>query len=103
MKIILSAAAIVMALSGAAFAQQTNSTAGEASGHTASDRQNSLSDPTMMTPFYTDGTMGTMKSADEMKSAWSAMSAEDQARVKEDCKGNTAEQHTTFCESIGQM
>jgi hypothetical protein len=37
--------------------------------------------------FFTDDSMTTLKSQDEIKSSWATLSAEQQAQVKQDCAG----------------
>ena len=84
---ILSTAAMVLALTaGSAFAQM-----------------NPLEDPAMMGGFYTDNTMSTMKSADEMKAYWSSMSADNQKAMKDACTANQSEKLKDFCGGLSAM
>ncbi|TGT70972.1 hypothetical protein EN802_21990 [bacterium M00.F.Ca.ET.159.01.1.1] len=57
-----------------------------------------LDDPQKMAPFFTDAGMKTMKSGDEFKKAWLAMTEEDRASIKKDCGDKAiAKQHDDFC------
>jgi hypothetical protein len=100
MKKLLSTAALVMALSGGiAIAQETSATTGG-----SDDAQNSImDDKKIMGPFFTDDTLSTMKSSDELKQAYLALSAEDQKRMKDDCTRNAVPTWNDFCASIGAM
>ena len=63
-----------------------------------------LDQPDMMSPFYTDNTMKTMKSDDDLKAAWSGMKKEDQDAMKSDCNDTTMRaQHTEFCSTMGRL
>ena len=79
---ILSAAALSLAmLSGAAFAQATSSTNPNEGPDPAMQKE-------MWLPFYTDDTFATMRADAEITTAWAALSAEDQARVKSACEND---------------
>lgn len=92
MRKILSIAAmsIVMA-TGAAFAQTT--TTGAATDPSAEDKA-------LYQPFYTDDTMGTMRSDDEFAAAWTAMTAENQAKVREQCVAPANDRLKDFCGKV---
>eukprot|EP01035_Chromulina_nebulosa_P045786 gene45786-61996_t len=47
-----------------------------------------LDDPAKMAPFYTDSGMKTMKSDDEFKKVWMAMTEEDRSSMMKDCGDN---------------
>lgn len=58
-----------------------------------------MDDKTKMAPFYTDEAMTTMKTGEEFRSAFNAMSAEDQQRLRDECLNSTS-QREEFCEGI---
>jgi hypothetical protein len=58
-----------------------------------------MDDKTKMAPFYTDEAMTTMKTGEEFRSAFNAMSAEDQQRLRDECLNSTS-QRDEFCEGI---
>ena len=97
-KIALAAAAVTM-LSGAAMAQDKSL----ATGSTATDgmpRPGSLlENKEKMAPFYTDETMSTLRSTDEIKSAFQAMSPDDQKMLREECQ-NVTSPRDTFCQGL---
>ena len=81
---LISATALVMMLTGSVFAQtQPTAPAGDPA---AADKLMSIEDPVAVKPFFTDDTMATMWSDDEMKAAWTAMSKENQAAVRNSAK-----------------
>lgn len=60
-----------------------------------------LDSPKMMEPFFTDSSMKTMKSDDEMKAAWAAMSKDDQAMMMKECQDAAmSKPHAPFCEKL---
>jgi hypothetical protein len=86
---LLSAAAFSLALmGGVAFAQDTTSstaTSDNPNQNTESDAV-FLGNAEKMTGFYTDNTMGALKTDEELRTAWTAMSAEDQAAMRGECE-----------------
>ncbi|MDX8442224.1 hypothetical protein [Mesorhizobium australafricanum] len=63
-----------------------------------------LDDPQKMSPFFTDAGMKTMRSGDEFKKAWMAMSEEDRTSIKKDCGDNAiAKQHDDFCKMTKEL
>lgn len=103
MKRLMIAAALGMILSGAAFAQDNQPGAEPSTNEPGTnDQQNSMDDK-VMSGFYTDSTMSKMRSPDEVKAAWMAMSKEDQAAMKERCKGDVAANMQELCMSVNQM
>jgi hypothetical protein len=98
---LLSAAALVAALmSGSALAQQDPNTTGDPN---ATDKQPMLQDMTVMGAFFTDDTMTTMRSTDEFKAAWMAMTPENQAGIKDECAKNESIKLQEFCNTVGSM
>ncbi|MBX3578831.1 MAG: hypothetical protein KF723_16665 [Rhizobiaceae bacterium] len=111
---LLSAAALSLALmGGAAYAQATSSTSSDnPSQNTASDAV-ILGNKDKMGAFYTDESMATLKTDDEMRTAWSGLTAEDQTAFRSECQALTqqdSEAATTdpmspsvqeFCGKIG--
>jgi len=60
-----------------------------------------LDEPKMMGPFFTDAGMKTMKSDDEMKKAWAAMSKSDQDMMMKECNDAAmSKPHAQFCEKL---
>ncbi|MER8508519.1 hypothetical protein [Mesorhizobium sp. M0199] len=63
-----------------------------------------LDDPQKMSPFFTDAGMKTMKPAAEFKTAWMAMSKEDQAMMMKECGDEAiAKEHDDFCKMTKQL
>ncbi|QPC92093.1 hypothetical protein [Mesorhizobium sp. INR15] len=63
-----------------------------------------LDDPAKMTPFFTDAGMKTMKSDDEFKAAWMALTEEDRASMTKDCGDNViGKSHDNFCAKTKQL
>ena len=108
---LLSIAAVSLMLAGGAAIAQTDSnssTDANASGQTnqtsaADPGPKYLTNPEMMGPFFTDDTMVTMRSADEMKTAWAAMSVEDQTAMRAECEANDSDKYRDFCGAINDM
>lgn len=106
----LSIAALALTLaSGAAFAQTDPALPTDPG---AEDKQmpqvdptvtNALEDKTLMGPFFTDDTMTTMRSADEMKTAWAAMTDENRMTVKKNCESSDSIKYREFCGAVEGM
>jgi len=62
-----------------------------------------LDNKDMMTPFYTDADMKTMRSDDEFKAAWMALTQEDRDAVTKECSNDTEKLHNDFCEKTKQL
>ena len=90
-KMILMSAAAIAVMTSAAFA-------GASTGTSA------LDDPQKMSPFFTDAGMKTMRSGDEFKKAWMALTDEDRASMKKDCADETiAKSHDEFCKATRDL
>jgi hypothetical protein len=96
MKILL-AASMALMMAGASFAQETSSTS--ASDRGGSDPANYLNSPSVH-QFYTDDSMTTLRSKEEIKAAWEAMSEEDQASLSTACEANTDPNRDELCLSM---
>jgi hypothetical protein len=73
-------------------------------GATLAGNTSALDDPAKMSPFFTDAGMKTMKSADEFKAAWMAMSEEDRAGMTKACGDEAiAKEHDDFCKMTKQL
>jgi hypothetical protein len=87
-RMLIAAAAACLAISGPALAQQTNATPSTAD--TSRDGNSTgtdyLKDPAMVGSFYTDDTMTTLRPVEEMRTAFMAMTPEDQAGMKLQCE-----------------
>ena len=93
----LSIAAVAFTLaSGAAFAQTSSS------GNTDA-APSVLEDPATMKPFFSDETMSTMKSDEEVKAAFNALPMEQQEAMKSQCKSATDAKYQDFCAKVGTM
>ncbi|QPC87259.1 hypothetical protein GA830_11290 [Mesorhizobium sp. NBSH29] len=93
-------AAVAMTLGGAAFAQ----TATTGAGTDPAPQMKVLSDKTMMTPFYTDDTMTTMRTDDEMSTIFKGLKDDQQVTMKEECKlAATMDQYKDFCAKVDAM
>jgi len=53
--------------------------------------------------FYTSANLKTMKSADEVKHVYEAMTADDQARMKAACAANQENRFADLCKNIGSL
>jgi len=63
-----------------------------------------LDDPAKMSPFFTDAGMKTMKSGDEFKRAWMAMTEEDRTSMKKECGDEAiAKAHDNFCKMTKEL
>jgi len=90
-KTIATASAALLMLTGASFAQQAPAgTAPTAQGAPvfASDAEKAMyeSNKDAMGGFFTDGTMATLRSDDEMKAAWTGMDEGKQAGLRAACQ-----------------
>ena len=86
---ILSSAALALSLMGSAAIAQ--------------DSPRILEDQAMMKSFYADDTMTTMRTAEEMKAAFSAMTPDNQAMMKKECMDNQSPKFQDFCGSVKEM
>jgi hypothetical protein len=64
-----------------------------------------LDDPQKMQPFYTDSTMKTMRSGDEFRAAWTALTPDDQTSMRTACadeakNANPTNTHPEFCSNV---
>jgi hypothetical protein len=108
---LLSIAAFSLMLAGGAAIAQTNTdtsadpnAAGQTNSTSAADPgPKYLGDPAKMAVFFTDDTMTTMRSADEMKTAWMAMSEEDRTKMQAECETTDSIKYKEFCGAIGNM
>ncbi|MBA3448645.1 MAG: hypothetical protein H0T56_13785 [Pseudaminobacter sp.] len=107
----LSIAALALTLSSGAFAQ-TNPPIDNPADPSAQDKQNptvdptvtnALDDPAMMTPFYTDDTMTTMRPVEEMRTAWTTMTPENQALMQQNCETTESIKYKEFCGALPGM
>ena len=63
-----------------------------------------LDEPAVMTPFFTDSGMKTMKPKDDMMKAWQAMSKDDQGRMTKECQDAAmSKPHAEFCADVMQF
>jgi len=63
-----------------------------------------LDNPDTMIPFFTDAGMKTMKSDDEFKAAWGAMSQDNRDAMKKECNDAAmSKPHAVFCEKVHQL
>lgn len=88
-KLLISAFAITM-MCGATFAANTT-------GSSALDSKDK------MTPFYTDADMNTIKSDEDFKAAWMAMTQEDRDQFSKECDSDTEKLHNDFCEKTKRL
>lgn len=60
-----------------------------------------LDEPKMMSPFFTDASMKTMKSDADMKKVWAAMAKGDQDKMMKECNDAAmSKPHAKFCEKL---
>ncbi len=111
MKLITAAAIAVLMSSGIAFAQENSGgTSGQQGGAATTgtetgggtDASNYLNGPNIHR-FYTDESMGTLRSEAEVKTTFEAMSAEDQANLRKSCEGNKDNRWSALCNSLPKM
>ena len=89
---IITAMVLSLALGGAAFAQTSGGGATGTGAPGANDPMNTMKtwDAKVGQAFYTDSTMGTLRSESEIKANWANLSSEQQAKVKADCTSMSA-------------
>ncbi|MFA6155366.1 hypothetical protein [Mesorhizobium sp.] len=64
----------------------------------------SLDDPAKMGSFYTDADMKTMRSDDEFKKAWLALTEDDRTAMTKDCGDSViGKSHDNFCAKTKQL
>jgi hypothetical protein len=80
--------------SGAAYAQTSTTADPAASDPAAADK---------MKPFFSDEAMTTMRSDDEIKAAWAAMSADNRKMMKDECEKTDSTKSAEFCGKIKGM
>ncbi len=102
-KFLAATALTLMLASGAAYAQTSTTADPAASDPAAADKMKPLEDPTMMKPFFSDEAMTTMRSDDEIKAAWAAMSADNQKMMKDECAKTDSTKSAEFCGKIKGM
>lgn len=91
----IAAVALTMA-SGAALAQT--------SGSSGSDAAPSVfEDPATMQPFFSDSSMSTMKTDEEVKAAFNGLPAEQQENMKSQCMDTTSGKYMDFCAKINAL
>lgn len=86
-------------VAGVAFAQESGSNTGSTSDTTATDQQMMMNDKEKMKAFYSDADMKTLRPSEEFKAAFMAMSADDQAKLRQECQNSTS-QKDEFCVSL---
>jgi hypothetical protein len=100
------------AMSGGTPATDIGDTAGQAGApNYASDDEKMMyqENSEMLAPFFTDESMTTLKSDDEVKSAFEAMGAEDQSQMKSACeramskRGSYGSVTAGLCSQVGAM
>lgn len=91
---------VCIATAGSAFAQSSDS------GSTATDNKTGaaqapgmLDDPVAMKPFYTDDTLMTLRTDDELRAAFKEVNEQDKAKLTEECKHVTT-QRSSFCKAF---
>jgi hypothetical protein len=99
---LIAAAAICLAVSGSALAQNSNATPSKTGATTGADY---MSDPAMVGGFYTDDTMSTLRPVEEMRTAFMAMSADEQAALKLQCEQeeNRGTDGTALCSEVANF
>ena len=118
-KLLATAAIAAFLTAGSAMAQTSGATASDsASTATQADAPDYASDDEkmmytdnkdMMAAFFTDESMTTLKSDEEVKTAFDAMGAEDQAQMKSACeramnnRGSYGTVTAGLCQQIGAM
>ncbi len=79
-------------------------TGGAFAASTGGSGSSALDNPEMMSPFFTDTGMKTMRSDNEFKAAWIKMSSEDQAEILKECKDPTlSKAHDPFCKTASSL
>lgn len=119
-KMILASAAIV-AMSGAAFAQDAGTTMDNAAGTASTEPQHTMTyaseaEETMWTTnseymggFFTDDTMTELRSEEEITTSYGGLTADQQAQLKADCeaaelnRGDYGEVSLTLCSQLGAL
>ncbi|HTV68400.1 MAG TPA: hypothetical protein VMF90_07675 [Rhizobiaceae bacterium] len=79
MKLITAAALSLAMMTGAALAQATSS-------NNPGETKDFWSDKAMVGALYTDDSMTTLRTGDDFKAAWTAMTPDSQAAMKKQCE-----------------
>ena len=103
-RILIAAAAVCLAVSGSALAQQTQSveTQSKTGATTGADY---FTDPAMVGAFYTDDTMTTLRPVEELRTAFLAMPEGDQEILKTQCEqeANRGTEGTALCAEVANF
>jgi hypothetical protein len=110
MKLLLATAfSVVMAISGAAYAQDnTGSTQPDAQGTDnqagggGDDASNYLAGPNIH-QFYTDESMGTLRPEAEIRTTYMALPDPDRTSLRTACETNTDVKFTDLCTAVNAM
>jgi hypothetical protein len=95
----LSIAALALSLAGGAAIAQTSEP-----GNGGSDAAPQMfEDPKTMEPFFTDSSMATMRSEEEVKAAFNRLPDAQQEEMKSQCAITTSEKYRAFCATIGAL
>ncbi|WP_353642929.1 hypothetical protein [Mesorhizobium sp. WSM2239] len=105
MKLLLATAfSVVLAISGAAYAQTQPDAGGTDNepGGGGSDASNYLAGPNIH-QFYTDESMATMRPEAEIRTTYEALTEADRASLKASCETNTDVKFTDLCRAVNAM
>lgn len=83
---ILAAIVLATALSGGAYAQTTSSPGPSSDNPNRDEASGILTDPELMVSFYTDDTMTTLRSEEELRVAFGELTPENQAAMRTECE-----------------
>lgn len=105
MKFLLAAAfSVAMGIAGPAYTQTQPDAGGtdNQAGGGGTDASNYLSGPNIH-QFYTDESMGTMRSEAEIKATYEALAESDRTSLRAACQTNTDVKFTDLCRAVNAM
>lgn len=108
MKLITTAALALFLTSGLALAQTDGGNSGAGGSDASGSGGNADGGGNYLTgngpgQFYTDESMGTLKSDAEVKTTYESLSQADRDNLKQSCAGNKDNRWSALCNSIGAM
>ncbi|MHA6686333.1 hypothetical protein [Mesorhizobium sp. A556] len=98
---ILAASVLTFGLATAAMAQSTTPDA--TATPTETPDPSVFDKPGAMATFYSDAEMKTLKSDEDFKAAWMALTQEDRDAFSKECDTDTEKLHNDFCEKTKQL
>jgi hypothetical protein len=96
-------AASILTLGLATTAMAQTSTTDDTATPTETPDPSVFDKPNTMATFYTDAEMKTLKSDEDFKAAWMALTQEDRDAFSRECDTDAEQLHNDFCEKTKQL